>query len=152
MTKTKEYTKCQKTLPLTTEFFFPDKAYKSGFKSQCKDCQRKGSNASRKTPRGKAAYKRWYEDKGRTACKKNRLLWKYSLTLEQHKKMYITQNGCCAVCRKPISYDEIDTDHNHITGKVRKLLCTRCNIFVGFIDKYPELLEPIIKYLEIANV
>ena len=72
----------------------------------------------------------------------------YNLTLEQHKQMYIDQNGQCAICKIPVSYDKLDTDHNHKTGKVRGLLCTRCNIFAGYIDTTGFLLPAIERYLE----
>ncbi len=71
----------------------------------------------------------------------------YGLTLVQHKQMYIDQNGCCAICKIPIAYNKVQTDHDHATGKVRGLLCTRCNSFLAAIDD-KEFLEPALEYLE----
>ena len=55
------------------------------------------------------------------------------------------QGGTCAICR------EIPTkfvvDHDHLTQKVRGLLCQRCNIFLGASGEQPERFERAVKYL-----
>jgi Recombination endonuclease VII len=54
---------------------------------------------------------------------------KYGLTPKQFHSMRQNQEFCCAVCG--IDEDELDygldIDHNHLTGKVRGLLCNTCN-------------------------
>ena len=72
---------------------------------------------------------------------------KFGITLKQHKQMYINQNGCCATCDEPVEYSKIHTDHSHETGKVRGLLCCACNIFLGYVEGYPNLMEKIEDYL-----
>jgi hypothetical protein len=89
--------------------------------------------------------------KGQLAARKSYLKTKYGITLEQHKDMYISQNGCCSICEFPVSYEDIKTDHNHKTGKVRSLLCQRCNIFVGYVEATPELVEIIFEYIKIIG-
>ena len=59
---------------------------------------------------------------------------RYGLTLDEHKQIYIDQQGCCAICGIPTAYDKIVTDHNHKTDIVRGLLCHHCNIWVAAID------------------
>jgi hypothetical protein len=52
--------------------------------------------------------------------------------------MLHSQGGCCAICRKKISYDlrNLNTDHCHITGKARGILCNKCNSgVVAVIDR-----------------
>lgn len=39
-TPTRACTKCERVLPITSEFFCRDRAFKSGFRAQCKDCHR----------------------------------------------------------------------------------------------------------------
>ena len=75
------------------------------------------------------------------------LKYHYGLALEQHKAMYLAQNGCCAVCGEPVSYDKVHTDHDHNTGRVRGLLCGGCNRAIAIFDNH-ELLEKAIQYLE----
>lgn len=56
------------------------------------------------------------------------------------------QEGKCYICRGTSLAKKRPTlrvDHNHITGKVRKLLCNSCNIIAGAIEnsKYPAILK-----------
>ena len=56
----------------------------------------------------------------------------YHITAETYYKMLAKQGGKCAICkRKPV---RLCIDHNHKTGKVRGLLCPRCNSSLGLID------------------
>lgn len=63
--------------------------------------------------------------------------------------MFAEQQGCCAICgRHQSNWDKaLHVDHNHRTGKVRQLLCAKCNRYVGVLEE-SELLIDIIKYLE----
>jgi hypothetical protein len=92
----------------------------------------------KKTTKGKIANKK-YNKKRSLARKKKR------------EKLYIKQNGHCAICNKVISFDKICYDHNHKTGIYRELLCCRCNTFVGFIEKSPGLVSLIFEYLKKHN-
>jgi len=119
---------------------------KTKMKYQQSNKGRKKHNAANKkykqTIKGKAANKK-YENKAQYR--------KYGLTTKQRISMYIKQNGCCYICRFPISYDDIKTDHNHkLKGikSVRKLLCHRCNVLVGWVESSPELINPVLDYLE----
>jgi 5-methylcytosine-specific restriction endonuclease McrA len=52
-------TKCKETKPATTEFFYRNSAYKSGFKSWCKDCVNKQYQANHeKNAQRKLKYRR----------------------------------------------------------------------------------------------
>jgi len=58
----------------------------------------------------------------------------YNMTLEEWNAMVKKQKGKCAICkekpvRKSMTGPGLCVDHNHKTGKVRGLLCTRCNSF-----------------------
>lgn len=55
----------------------------------------------------------------------------YGLTLPQWEDMLVRQSGRCAVCRTPMFSPHVD--HNHTTGKVRGLLCKRCNLAEGYM-------------------
>lgn len=43
------------------------------------------------------------------------------------------QKGRCALCGIILG-DKLNVDHDHITGKVRGLLCRDCNIALGFYE------------------
>jgi hypothetical protein len=79
----------------------------------------------------------------------------YNLSTNEHYQMWVNQNGCCALCRQPIDYKNIKTEHNHITNKVRALTCHTCNSLLGFayvdelgIKRLEEAIEYIRKYDE----
>lgn len=66
---------------------------------------------------------------------------KFGITLEDYDKMLDEQKGICAICKKPESVitkyglvRRLAVDHNHKTGKVRALLCTKCNAYVGMFE------------------
>lgn len=63
--------------------------------------------------------------------------WAYREMLEQ-------QAGCCAICGSP---DPQAIDHDHVTGDVRGILCTRCNTGLGKFMDDPELLRVAAQYL-----
>lgn len=74
---------------------------------------------------------------------------KYGITIEQYEQMFRSQDGACAICEKIWTGGKrLGVDHNHTTGRVRKLLCDGCNIFVGFYEKHTSKWPKIISYVE----
>lgn len=73
----------------------------------------------------------------------------YGITLEQYDTMLEAQNYKCAICGNE---DEVEgrrlaIDHCHTSGKVRGLLCGKCNRGLGLFYDNKELLSNAIKYL-----
>lgn len=66
--------------------------------------------------------------------------------------MMDNQRGCCKICREslvhPHSLRSFSIDHDHTTGKVRGLLCSRCNLTLGGVNDDVNLLQSMIDYLE----
>lgn len=52
----------------------------------------------------------------------------------------------CAICKLP--GDNLCVDHCHQTGKVRGMLCCRCNTGIGMFSDNTTYLEEAIIYLE----
>jgi len=76
----------------------------------------------------------------------------YGLTPMDYNRMWVKQKGCCAICGR--HQDEfkrkLAIDHNHETGQVRGLLCTRCNTLVeGVADK--NFMQSALEYLNNAE-
>jgi hypothetical protein len=81
----------------------------------------------------------------------------YGLTLEEYEAMERSQDGVCAICRKPTSYRRKDgslgrlaVDHDHKTGRIRGLLCDQCNRMIGHLDKDPLRALGALVYLGIT--
>ena len=74
---------------------------------------------------------------------------KYGLTEEEYKKLFISQNNKCAICGcKFTNENKGFVDHSHINGKVRGLLCTKCNTLLGMAQDNIDILEKAIQYLK----
>ena len=88
------------------------------------------------------------EQKRRTYRKA--LLRKYGLTLGDYERMLFEQDERCAICESPEcdSNNSMAVDHDHQTGKVRGILCRRCNLVLGKMEDDPSLLEAAAAYLK----
>lgn len=74
----------------------------------------------------------------------------YGLTLDDYTAMLTAQGGRCAICGAASSdatKRRLAVDHCHGTGRVRGLLCGKCNIGIGQFNHDPDLLTKAIEYL-----
>lgn len=116
--------------------------------------QHRAYAARRRRDNPDAAYKWMREHPGYSAewYRKNpdaRLrgrLRKYGLTVPEFKTMLQSQNSLCAICHKPDTQTRLAVDHNHITGKIRGLLCGICNRHLGILEN-TEFVEKATSYL-----
>ena len=75
-------------------------------------------------------------------------LKKFGITLAEYQTMLAAQNGVCAICSESCkSGRDLAVDHDHATGKVRALLCIRCNNGLGNFRDSLELLTSATRYL-----
>jgi len=77
-------------------------------------------------------------------------LKKFGISLEDYKQLCEKQNNKCAICntdRVELSRN-LCVDHDHVTLKVRGLLCDTCNRSLGLLKDNIEILRSAIKYLE----
>lgn len=51
----------------------------------------------------------------------------YGITIEQYDELLALQGGRCAICRQRAVSKRLAVDHDHASGAVRGLLCSRCN-------------------------
>jgi DNA-binding transcriptional MerR regulator len=60
----------------------------------------------------------------------------FGLTIEQYADMLSEQDGVCAICHGiNASGRRLAVDHDHVTGKIRGLLCSQCNTSLGHYEK-----------------
>lgn len=76
----------------------------------------------------------------------NNLKKHYNITGKEFDLLLKSQNYCCAICNKHIAKN-LSVDHNHITGKIRGLLCQKCNQALGMLEDNVDFFENAIKYL-----
>jgi hypothetical protein len=139
------------------------KVYAKGF---CNSCYRKHRQKHKKEmatchpERTHAAHglcRPCYRDKLREnePIEKRKARWRraalranFGLSEADHDRMRLEQGNACAMCRRQFGDKHSNrphVDHNHATGKVRSLLCTRCNTAVGMFEKHGQLAG---KYLD----
>lgn len=94
-------------------------------------------------------YERYYS----TDRRRQTLLSDYGLSEEEYQKMLNQQKGLCAICNEPEirtrngKTQTLHIDHNHITGEVRALLCSACNVAIGYFREDPQILLAAVEYL-----
>lgn len=75
---------------------------------------------------------------------------RFGINGDDYLAMLARQNYQCAICQ--INFSAIKqrphVDHDHITGKVRSILCPRCNLMLGIVNDNAEILKNAIVYLE----
>ena len=82
----------------------------------------------------------------------------YGISYEEYLDLYEIQGNVCAICgRSELIRDYKDNrkvrmplfvDHNHNTGKVRGLLCSKCNTGLGMFEENINSLITAISYLK----
>ena len=74
----------------------------------------------------------------------------YNLPIERYEEMYREQNGVCLICKNiNIAGRKLAVDHDHNTGVIRGLLCSKCNMGIGYFKDDVDLLRIAIDYLEL---
>ena len=86
----------------------------------------------------------------------------YGITADQFDAMVVDQHGCCAICKQLPSqrwharsrgqYRSLHVDHDHITGRVRGLLCGFCNLTLGHLEKNAPHFSEMLSYIERHNM
>ena len=85
----------------------------------------------------------------------SRLKAEFGITATQYDAMYANQNGKCAICNTQETSKSshsaapkaLAVDHDHSTGKVRALLCSRCNQAVGMVKENFDTALNLAKYI-----
>ena len=79
------------------------------------------------------ARKRW-ERMGSPSRREHHLKQRYGINLKQYDALLEQQKNQCAICGA-IPQRALDVDHDHGTGKIRGLVCRRCNGLLGYLER-----------------
>lgn len=93
-------------------------------------------------------------EKAKLMARRALIKYKYNLTLEEFDSILKSQNGVCAICKKPegkMAGSKFCVDHDHITNKVRGIICRLCNIGIGNFKESLDILRSAVAYLEKSN-
>lgn len=77
------------------------------------------------------------KEQAKERARAKRLMDNYKLTVEQYDAILESQGGVCYGCRmaEPVKGRRLSVDHDHGTGLVRGLLCSRCNPILGKFER-----------------
>ena len=92
--------------------------------------------------------RRTYRETHRREARGHRLKYAYNLSQEDYDRMFVFQGGVCAICGEAQKDRNLSVDHDHVTGKVRALLCDKCNRGLGYFNDNPASLRKAADYLE----
>ena len=72
----------------------------------------------------------------------------YGITEAQYQQLLEAGGGGCWICGKPPKKRALHVDHDHKTGRVRGILCWRCNRGLQHYTDEPARLRAAATYLE----
>jgi hypothetical protein len=116
----------------TANEFPKNNSSKDGFHTYCKMCHCKIQMAA-------------WNSKSPEERRVARMLTTYGLTKRRYDDMLAEQKGACSICRTPFEKlgETPHIDHDHKTGRVRGLLCSKDNLLLGYAGDDPRLLAEI---------
>lgn len=132
---------CSKCREAKTEAdFHKSRQHPNGIHLWCLACRRD------------SARKRWAADPAAASAAHIRRAVKhrYGITWEQYEALVLAQNGKCGICggtQLRGHGGRLCIDHDHATGRIRGLLCTSCNLAVGYLADSAERAEALAAYL-----
>ena len=96
-----------------------------------------------------------YRQKNKELIKKRnrigRIKRTYGISIGEYNDIFKKQNKKCLICeiKLPNGFAlNKHIDHDHKTGKVRGILCTKCNTILGMANDNEEILLSAVSYLK----
>lgn len=115
-----------------------------------KECIRCGEVKPRSEFHKKSGSKEGVQSACRVCALSDRRLRVYGLSAAAFEQMWRDQEGKCVICEDilvPIGPDGCVIDHDHKTGKVRAILCKKCNLAIGYLLDNPRSCERAAAFL-----
>ena len=113
-------------------------------RAECKACR--GAKEKQRTSQEPPEQKLRRKDKHRYRT--------YGLTRDGYNQLFASQEGRCAACNKHQADlpKALCVDHDHISLKVRGLLCANCNLALGLVHDDADRLLSLIEYIRRVKV
>jgi hypothetical protein len=147
--------------------FYKNPKGRAGLRPECKECtkERRREWYSRNRAAEVERVRQWAlanpdkvaeriaalrgSEKKKLADRRSHLKRKYGITLEDYDRMLEAQGGVCAICKEARPEERtLHVDHDHVTGKIRGLLCFRCNNAIGDLRDDVDLIYRMLDYLD----
>ncbi|AOZ62806.1 endonuclease VII [Rhodococcus phage Yogi] len=98
----------------------------------CKDCLAEGVTTRRPAPHPGprcTTHHRAVSQQRRATARERHITTTYGITEDEYQAIYELQGRRCAICQraKGTGRKRLSVDHDHETGMVRGLLCSKCN-------------------------
>lgn len=116
----------------------------------CIECRRLWDNTPEQREKRNSNQKGRKRIRPKNHSKINHYKYNYGITLAERDQMFINQSYLCPICSTLLNPKEIRSvhvDHCHATGKVRGILCLKCNLGLGYFRDSEEFLSSAIEYL-----
>ena len=115
-----------------------------GLQRLCRNCQKESSKKYLST------------EKGAITTRQAHLKRKYNIDIQAYEELLLSQNNKCKICGVSSNPDSranyLVVDHNHTTGDIRGLLCTKCNALLGLALDNEDILDKAKQYLQNSRV
>lgn len=130
----KKCCRCKERKPISD--FHKRNRNSDGLRSECIACTRVQEHA--------------YRNRNPDVGYLNKVKHNYGLTKAHLEAMIIAQDGRCAICG--IDDEKLVVDHSHASGRIRGMLCAKCNAGLGMFGDNKEYLLKAIEYLNNAEM
>jgi hypothetical protein len=137
-----------------------DRSKKDGLHYTCRACSTAKHKKLRQDPVWRARaiaisaeYRRTHPKEYRAGIRNSTLRAKYGIDSAGFERMAAAQDRKCKICSVELVFTGLNqkaravVDHCHNTGRVRGVLCHRCNLGLGCFNDSPVLLQLAKEYL-----
>jgi hypothetical protein len=118
-------------------------------RANCRTCDSVRHKAWR--IRNREHLRRYDRQRWRKTDRWNQHIWRrYGISVADYNAMLQAQDGKCAICNSCEAGGNsvrFHVDHDHASGSVRGLLCSRCNRLIGAAEESGTILGSALRYL-----
>jgi hypothetical protein len=84
----------------------------------------------------------------RCSLKAQNLRLLYGISAADYRALLASQDNACAICKTSFTEVKPHVDHDHSTGRIRGLLCSACNVALGFVHEDKDRVIALLAYIQ----